>query len=113
MARGNGRTLSDPDRALVRRVLRRTCEEAAALHDNKLNALDLFGSAFRWRTISLMCCWVTSLVTYYALILNVRALSGDIFVNYCVASLADIPGFFFVYLVVDRFGEIQGDGVDC
>lgn len=66
---------------------------------------DLFGRAYRSRTAVLMCCWVSGIVSYYALQLNAQSLAGNIFTNFLVSSFVDAPAIATVYFLVDILGK--------
>ena len=60
---------------------------------------------FRYRTSILICSWVSSIVSYYALQLNAGQLAGDIFINFVLAAIIDLPAITTVFLVIDKLGE--------
>ena len=58
------------------------------------------------RTLILILCWVSSIVSQYALLLNVGELAGDMFLNFAFTMLMEVPAFIFIYTMADRLGEI-------
>jgi len=115
IARANGRTVSEKQRETVRRVLAKTAEEAKLVADasgSGLSSLDLLSVApLRARTLKLFVCWSCSIVSVYALVLNVEALSGDVFLNFVLGNLAEIPAHGSVYLFVGRLGMNHGENM--
>ncbi|XP_077294525.1 organic cation transporter protein-like isoform X2 [Arctopsyche grandis] len=73
--------------------------------------------------VRLICCsfwWITCTFTYYGLSLNSVSLSGNIYVNFILVSLVEIPGYITYYFTVDRFGRkiclsiaFLGSGISC
>ena len=57
------------------------------------------------RTLTLCFCWICSILSYYALLLNVGDLSGDIFANFALSHAADIPANLSLFFIIDRYGE--------
>ena len=59
-------------------------------------------------------------MSYYALLLNVGSLSGDIFANFAISQTADVPAQIAMFVIVDRFGRrrclsasLGGLGLSC
>eukprot|EP00095_Tigriopus_kingsejongensis_P007773 maker-scaffold154_size301342-snap-gene-2.22 protein:Tk07773 transcript:maker-scaffold154_size301342-snap-gene-2.22-mRNA-1 annotation:"hypothetical protein BRAFLDRAFT_225757" len=120
MAQTNGRTVSAKQEEEIRVVLEAISNEAKATKEVQLTPKDMFSTHFRQRTLVLMACWISGILSYYALTLNVGALAGDIFVNFLVSSLVDIPAHLTVFFLVDRIGRrlcmvgsFLGLGVAC
>ena len=107
MARTNGRTISSAQRTEIRTILQRLSAESETIKEANPGVSDLFLPCYRRRTFILVTCWVSSIVTYYALTLNVGKLSGDIFSNYSIALAIDLPAHFSVFLFVDRLGKLN------
>lgn len=104
MAQTNGKMVSEKDAQAIRTALQTISQEAKAAKEVQLTVYDMFGSHFYKKTLILMGCWVSGILSYYALTLNVGDLAGDIFVNYVVTSLADIPAHLSVFFLVDSLG---------
>lgn len=105
MARVNGRRLSEANRKEIREILHHTAAEVKLRSKTKLSIRHLFVAGLKPRTMALFFCWICTMVTMYALILNVESLSGDVFVNFVLGSLMDVPAQLAVMLVVDKMGE--------
>lgn len=89
----------------MRAILQKISEESSLKKgETSLTPLDMFRRGHATKTLILMLTWASAIVAYYALTLNVGDLAGDIFVNYCLAQLVDLPGFVLVFNIVDRFG---------
>lgn len=57
------------------------------------------------RTLILMGLWITTVLSYYALTLNATSLAGNIFLNFILSFVADMPSCLFIYAFVDRLGR--------
>ena len=106
MSAGNGRQTSPEQIQEVRDILSSMTKESNLTQEANLNLCDLFGKSYRRRTLTLMSCWVTGIVSYYALTLNAGHLAGDIFVNFAIGTLCDVPAIATIYFLVDRIGNI-------
>ncbi|XP_022114524.2 solute carrier family 22 member 6-B [Pieris rapae] len=56
------------------------------------------------------CCttpiyWIATTFIYYGMTINSVSLSGNIYLNYVLVALVEIPGFWTAYLVLDKFGR--------
>ncbi|XP_014355732.2 organic cation transporter protein [Papilio machaon] len=56
------------------------------------------------------CCttpvyWITTTFIYYGLSINAVSLSGNMYLNYILVSLIEIPGYWTAVLVLDRVGR--------
>ncbi|XP_059089923.1 organic cation transporter protein-like isoform X2 [Tigriopus californicus] len=120
MAHTNGKVISEKDAQAIRTALQTISQEAKAAKEVQLTVYDMFGSHFYRKTLILMGLWISGILSYYALALNVDGLAGDIFVNYVVTTLADIPAHLSVFLLVDSLGRRKcmassfiGLGISC
>uniref|UniRef100_A0A182QUL1 Major facilitator superfamily (MFS) profile domain-containing protein n=1 Tax=Anopheles farauti TaxID=69004 RepID=A0A182QUL1_9DIPT len=57
------------------------------------------------RVINCSFCWLTNTMVYFGLSLNSVSLSGDKYLNFILVSLIELPGFFLMQLILDRFGR--------
>lgn len=57
------------------------------------------------RLLNCSICWMTCAFIYYALSLNAVTIAGNKHLNFMLVCLIEIPGFFVVYLVTNRFGR--------
>ncbi len=64
----------------------------------------MFGKGLLARTLILCSGWITSIVAFYALLLNVGSLSGDIFVNMVFSTFCDFPGTIAMFFIINRYG---------
>ncbi len=72
---------------------------------SRLNPLTMLKPTYLKNTLIVLSIWVTSVTAFYALTLNVTILAGDIFLNFVIASVADMPATLFIYLFLDRMGR--------
>ncbi|CAB3246657.1 unnamed protein product [Arctia plantaginis] len=49
--------------------------------------------------------WVTTTMVYYGLTINSVSLAGNIYLNFCVTSLIEIPGYVVSLATLNRFGR--------
>lgn len=66
--------------------------------------------AFKSRVIviRLLTCsiwWVTCTFVYYGLSINAVSLTGNIYLNYILVSLVEVPAYCTVFLLLDRVGR--------
>uniref|UniRef100_A0AAG5DX74 Major facilitator superfamily (MFS) profile domain-containing protein n=1 Tax=Anopheles atroparvus TaxID=41427 RepID=A0AAG5DX74_ANOAO len=57
------------------------------------------------RVINCSFCWLTNTMVYFGLSLNSVSLSGNKYLNFILVSLIELPGFFLMQLILDRFGR--------
>ena len=115
MARVNGRKLRDEDKVEIRRILTKMSSDSKGgkLNNNNINnkvdsdltTWHMFAPGLRQRTFIFMFCWVCSIFTVYALLLNVQALSGDIFVNMALMCFVEAPSHLLLFVLIDRYGN--------
>ncbi|KAJ2951335.1 hypothetical protein O0L34_g5736 [Tuta absoluta] len=70
----------------------------------------LVGQVIRSRVIMVRLCvcsfwWITTTFTYYGLSINAVSLAGNMYVNYILTALIEIPGYALSTLTLDRFGR--------
>ncbi|KFB47856.1 AGAP012383-PA-like protein [Anopheles sinensis] len=72
------------------------------------------------RVINCSFCWLTNTMVYFGLSLNSVSLSGNKYLNFILVSLVELPGFFLMQLILDRFGRkktlfttLIGSGLFC
>lgn len=73
--------------------------------------------------VRMICCsmwWITCTFVYYGLSLSAVSIAGDMYVNFVLVSLIEIPGYAVYYVVVDRYGRrkslcvsLLASGVSC
>ncbi|XP_049872645.1 organic cation transporter protein-like [Pectinophora gossypiella] len=49
--------------------------------------------------------WITTTFTYYGLSINSVSLAGNMYINYILTALVEIPGYALSVLTLDRFGR--------
>jgi hypothetical protein len=91
----------------IRAILKNLSTESTATGKNsgRLSILDMFRRGYIGKTLILMLCWISGIVASYALLLNIGDLAGDMFVNFGITMLMDLPAFIFIYIMADRMGE--------
>ena len=53
-----------------------------------------------------MCCFrITNTFVFFGLSLNSVTVDGNIYVNFILVSLAEIPGYLITWLLMDRIGR--------
>lgn len=110
----------------AKKVLLRAAElNGKALSDKSLNFLltaipkqthanvdkkNLFLRVIKSRVMLQRCCttplyWITTTFIYYGLSINAVNLSGNIYFNYILTTLIEIPGYWTAVSVLDRVGR--------
>ena len=65
----------------------------------------MFSPSLRQITLILILNWVISIVTAYALVLNMNALAGDVFINYVLMEIIRAPGELAAYYFMVKIGR--------
>lgn len=120
IAKGNGKTVSEEGWQEIRNILLITAKESSNSQTSRLTTLDMFRKAHIQRTLILMFNWVSAIVTSYALVLNMNDLAGDIFVNFVLMVMVELPGILLSYFLMDKIGRqptlvgmMMGQGFFC
>jgi len=72
----------------------------------KATLLDLFRpKKILWRTICMFYNWMVTTLCYYGLTMAASDLSDDVFVNFILVILIEIPANFFCVYAMDKFGR--------
>jgi len=83
--------------------------EVATSHDGeeskKLSVMHMFKRQYIFTTGILIIGWICTNLGYYSLSLNATKLSGNIFLNFFLGTMADSPTVLIFYLTLDRFGR--------
>ncbi len=106
----NRRPVNEAQGEEIRAILKRLANDTSATErktGGRLTAFDMFRHGYATQTLILMLCWVSGIVTSYALLLNVEGLAGDMFINFCLTMLCDLPAYVFIYAMADRLGRCK------
>uniref|UniRef100_A0A1Y1KD84 Major facilitator superfamily (MFS) profile domain-containing protein n=1 Tax=Photinus pyralis TaxID=7054 RepID=A0A1Y1KD84_PHOPY len=57
------------------------------------------------RFLNCCFCWISCVFVFYGLTINSVALSSNPYLDFILTSLAEIPGYLAVYLLVDKLGR--------
>ena len=57
------------------------------------------------RLFIVFICWVVCTMVYYGLSLSASTLGGDVFVNFSLLSLTEIPGYVIAYYGMETYGR--------
>lgn len=57
------------------------------------------------RVVIVSFWWITLTFIYYGLSINSVTLAGNMYVNFILTSLVEIPGYFLSFMTLDRFGR--------
>lgn len=103
-ARLNGRSISDTVMNFLLTAIPQNSK------DTKENSTFLFFRVLKSPVMLRRCCttpvyWIATTFIYYGLSINSVSLSGNIYLNYTLASLIEIPGYWTAYLVLDKIGR--------
>ncbi|XP_052807207.1 organic cation transporter protein-like [Mya arenaria] len=61
--------------------------------------------ALRIRTLTIFFCWFAVCLSYYGLALNIGNIGGDMFLNFFLQALMDIPATIITLVLLDRTGR--------
>lgn len=105
-ARVNGKELSEN----TLQMLRKTYEQQQNSSDNNEKKPWLVVEVFRHKPILLRCLvtpvlWITMTFVYYGLSINAVNMAGDQYVNYALASVVEIPGYWCALLLMSKVGR--------
>jgi hypothetical protein len=108
IAKGNNRKLTETHWKEIHAILKNMASDADKYGGSTaLNTLDMFRRNHAQRTLILMFNWVAAIVTQYALVLNMNDLAGDIFVNFVMMGVVELPGILLSYYCMHTFGELK------
>ena len=105
IAKWNKRTISAEQREEINLIFDDILESAGNSIEQNLSPLSMFTQNYWLSSVILILGWVTTNVGNYTLQLNATKLSGDIFLNFSLASLVDIPMAFLLLYTLDKFGR--------
>ena len=105
IARWNKRHLSENDALEMNHIVEKMAEKAQFKHEQNLSPLQMFKPSLLLTTLITLSIWITSVLSTYALLLNVTSLAGDIFLNSVIGSLFELCSPLFIFLCLDRIGR--------
>ena len=107
IAQGNGKLLDEEQWTKIRDILNHLGGGAKnkVIRTKRLNFIDMFSPSLRQITLILILNWVISIVTAYALVLNMNALAGDVFINYVLMEIIRAPGELAAYYFMVKIGR--------
>ncbi len=105
VAKVNNRHLSDTQCKEMRMSIEKMAATAKQNHERQLSVIHMFKKGYLSTTLIVLTVWITGICSFYALALNVGSLAGDIFLNYAVSSLVDVPATIYILLTIDRMGR--------
>ena len=97
--------LSLKQRELIRNILNKIEQEAHEVTETNLNIINMFKKDNLSKTLIIQLNWITMCIGSYTLMLNGTKLSGDIFINFALLALFDIPGIFVLMATLKFFGR--------
>ncbi|TRY63337.1 hypothetical protein TCAL_02627 [Tigriopus californicus] len=101
----NKRALSEEDLDEMDYILETMAARAKTNDERRLGPWNMFAKKFLLQTLILFGIWMTSVLSYYALTLNVEGLAGDMFLNYVISMLVDLPANLIIMASVDKLGR--------
>ena len=105
VAKANKRHLSSTQAREMNEALKNMANAADKAQESRLSALDMFRGTYISTTLIALIVWISCIVTYYTLALNVTDLAGNMFVNNAVSGLVEVPATFYVWFALDRLGR--------
>lgn len=106
-AKRNGTTLSDKSMESLNLNAENEHGKAEAESEKKQNAFMqcLKSKVIMVRLVTCSFWWITCTFTYYGLSINAVSLTGNIYLNFVLVSLVELPAYMTAYLVLDRIGR--------
>jgi len=104
MAKTNGKILSLDDEIKIRNLVSNIDEESHKTED-KLTPLDMFKHGQLKKSLILCLAWIVTSISYYVLGLNSSDLSGDIIMNFFLASIANSGSILYVVSTANSIGR--------
>lgn len=101
----NKKALSEEDLDEMDHILETMAARAKTNDESKLGPWNMFAKKYLFQTLILFGIWMTSVLSYYALTLNVDGLAGDMFMNYVISMLVDLPANLVIMVSVDKLGR--------
>ncbi len=105
VAKTNGRHLSNTQIGEMRDSLKNMARAAKESHETRLTIIDMFCKSYLSTTFVALTVWISSVVAFYTLMLNVTQLAGDMFLNYAISSFVDIPATVYILIAIDTIGR--------
>ena len=105
MAYWNKKVISAEDGLRMKHSVEILSKQSKESSEKNLFFIHLFTPKFLATTLVCMMLWMTSWITYYALMLNVAHIYGDIFLNFVLYNMVDIPSPLIIFFSLDRIGR--------
>ncbi|XP_040574041.1 organic cation transporter-like protein [Lepeophtheirus salmonis] len=106
IAHDNRRVLSVESHELIDKILERIHVEFMKSENmGKHQIWDMFKKGQRRISFILILNWITVCVTAYTLTLNITTLSGNIYVNFILSGLSELPASLVLYFFLKIFGR--------
>ncbi|XP_013399623.1 organic cation transporter protein-like [Lingula anatina] len=87
-------------------ILEKLFEEKSEMQTTLHTPIDMFRTWDRAKiTLNISFNWVVNSIVYYGIALNTQGLGGNIYLNFALLGLAELPGFAFALLLLDRIGR--------
>eukprot|EP00095_Tigriopus_kingsejongensis_P002789 maker-scaffold728_size105512-snap-gene-0.21 protein:Tk02789 transcript:maker-scaffold728_size105512-snap-gene-0.21-mRNA-1 annotation:"hypothetical protein LOTGIDRAFT_108247" len=100
-AKMNGKTIPIKDLLILNGD-----NDGAPRAGRKLGVASLFARTYVTKiTLIMFVNWIAATMAFYGLSLNSVNLGGDIYVNFILSAVIEIPSYIFVVLVMDGFGR--------
>uniref|UniRef100_A0A0K2U4H5 Organic cation transporter 1like [Strongylocentrotus purpuratus] n=2 Tax=Lepeophtheirus salmonis TaxID=72036 RepID=A0A0K2U4H5_LEPSM len=106
IAKQNGKTLTKEDENKIDRILHRIHDEIQdSDNKGKHSILDMFKKSQIKMTLVLLANWITVNVGSYTLTLEATKLSGNVWLNFVLSSVIEIPGSIMIFFCLSMFGR--------
>ncbi|XP_078666051.1 organic cation transporter protein-like isoform X2 [Branchiostoma floridae x Branchiostoma belcheri] len=81
-------------------------EEKAKKKEKVFTFIDLFRTQnLRKWSVNIFFNWIVNTLVYYGISLNTAALSGNLYLNFAISGLIEIPAYLISIFILDRFGR--------
>ncbi|XP_045459848.1 organic cation transporter protein-like [Melitaea cinxia] len=104
-ARLNGTKISDNAMNILLTSIPRLNNEKKDVYNKPLFIRVINSPVMLRRCCTTPIYWIATTFIYYGLSINSVSLSGNMYLNYVLTSLIEIPGYFTAYLILDKIGR--------
>ncbi len=103
IAEGNQRKLTEEDASKIMDILDQIEHNSVKLQEQgRLSFMDMFAKGHFSTSVILIFTWVTVNVNSYTLSLNATKLSGDVFINFVLSALSELPAPIILVVTLSR-----------
>ncbi|XP_040567850.1 organic cation transporter-like protein [Lepeophtheirus salmonis] len=105
-AKENGKTLTEFEEKKIKDILHKIYVEAkSSTNKGKHSFMDLFRNKELRISLVLIANWITVCFGAYTLSLNITNLYGNIFLNFVITGVVELPASIVIYIILKKFSR--------